>query len=169
MVQIHKLVLSSVIFVIVLLTSANQTNADTVTLTLTDPVQTGTIGTTLSFTGILTNTGTESVLIDTSGLVLDPFTTSQNLIFSAGALTLAPGQSTGEILLFTVTIDPAIAAPSTIIGFFSVGRSSTVDGQLAIQEFSINVEAIPEPMTLLLLGTGLVGVAVRAVRMKRQS
>lgn len=157
----HKLLLPSVISLVVVLASATRTNADQVTLTLTNPTQTGTIGSTLLFTGTITNTGNESVLIDSSGLVVDPFTTTRNLIFSSGALTLAPMQSTGEILLFTVTLDPALNAPSTIIGFFSIGRSSTVDGELAIQQFTINVEPIPEPATLLLLGTGLAAVTLR--------
>lgn len=157
----HKLLLSAVISLAVLLAAATRTKADQVTLTLTNPTQTGMIGSTLLFTGTITNTGTESVLIDSSGLIVDPFTTTRNLIFTSGALTLAPMQSTGEILLFTVTLDPALNAPSTITGFFSVGRSSTVNGELAIEQFTINVEPIPEPATLLLLGTGLAAVALR--------
>lgn len=157
----HKVLPSLVIFFVVVLASATKTSADQVTLTLTNPTQTGTIGSTLLFTGILTNTGSQSVLIDSSGLVVDPFTTTRNLIFTSGALNLAPMQSTGEILLFTVTLDPALNAPSTITGFFSVGRSSTVDGELAIQQFTINVEPIPEPATLLLLGTGLAAFTLR--------
>lgn len=161
MFQLHKLVVSAVILLIVVIASADKVKADSVTLTLTNPTQTGTIGSTLLFTGILTNTGTESVLIDSSSLIVDPFTPTRFLIFTSGALALAPMQSTGEIPLFTVTLDPALNAPSTIIGFFSVGRSSVVGGTLATQGFSINVEPVPEPATLLLLGSGLIAIASR--------
>lgn len=162
----HKLLLSLVIAVLVVLASANQTNADPVTLTQFDAVRTATPGSLLVFTGVLTNTSSETLLINSMTLIVDPFTTTQSVLLSSGAITLSPGQSTGLVTLFTVTIDPTIEAPSTITGFFAAGGASGV-GDFVTQEFSINVEPIPEPATLLLLGTGVAAVALRARNKRR--
>lgn len=134
--------------------------ADTLNLTLTNPIQTGTPNGTLTFDATVSdpiskngtlflngdnfNVSLAGATIDDSGFLLD-FPLSMN-----------PGDTfTGT--LFTVSL-PAVIAPGTYNGFFEIlgGSDPAAQDTLATVNFQITTPAaVPEPGTWLLLGTGL--------------
>ena len=151
---------------VVLLFASVSAFADTVTFTLLNPTQSVTsAGGTLSFNASVsaprTNTGSEDLnslvfnINPPSGLTpnADPF-------LNEFPLTLAPGDSYSD-LLFTLLV-PAGSPVNTYLGSVLLygGPSNSVIGT---QNFSVNVTpsiaVTPEPSSLLLLGTGVAGMA----------
>jgi PEP-CTERM motif len=151
--------------------------ADPLTFTLTNPNQVGTIGTTLTFAGSVTNVAAPAVQIvsgqftfdDGAGtLFLDDSPFLANFLFQ----TVGPGATLGPLDMFTVEI-LAGAAPGTYSGVFSVlydNGTSVLETNLFT--FSVTVQPgapIPEPATILLLGSGLTGIAGLIRRRKRNA
>lgn len=168
-----KLICAVVALCFVFLASKN-VNADPVTFTITNPNQVGTIGSVLTFTGSLTNVAAPTVTIVSDNFNgLPVFLTLDDTPFVVNFLgqSIAGGATLGPLSIFTVTIE-AGAAPGVYNGVFSVLFDS--DGGLGqetnFQTFTVTVLAnteIPEPMTLLLLGSGLAGIAGIKVAKRR--
>jgi hypothetical protein len=147
-------------------------HADTLSLIITTPVQTITAGSTVSFfatvSAPITNTTTLNLVSDVIDKTGDSFTFDDDGFYFGFPLTLSAGESyTG--LLFTATANQNIGI-GLYPGIFSIlgGTQETDQDVLARANFELDVpaSAVPEPGSILLLMTGLPGVAV-LVRSKR--
>ncbi len=143
--------------------------------TLTPADQTGSAGSTLHFTGLLTNTGTTSVFLNgefptfnapPQGLSFD--TTP----FDSGAPTsLAPGTSySGGFFDVSIT---APVAPGTYLGNLTItgGADGSASDTVASSPFSVTVQspaAAPEPAPLAGLGLAALGVGGLLLRARRR-
>jgi hypothetical protein len=143
-------------------------SADTITLNLTNPVQTGAAGSTLSFVATVTaplkNGGAIFLNADNFGSLASPLTGDDDGFFLGFPLSLDPGDSfTG--LLFTISLPPSIVA-GPYLGSFSLlgGADGGAQDLLATVNFTVNAtsapSAVPEPGSVLLLATGLMGLGV---------
>lgn len=156
-----------------LLAQHGTARADMLTVTFLDAELEGTPDDTLAFIGTITaassNTGT--VYLNADALNLNGlFTLDDTPFFINAPLFLAPAQVyTG--VLFTVTVNKA-APIGTYSGVFTILGGDQVDPGALNQisnsaAFAVNV--VPEPASLLLLGSGLIGCAATRRRARRQT
>jgi hypothetical protein len=85
--------------------------------------------------------------------------------------TITAGSTLGPFSVFTVTIE-AGTAPGVYNGVFSVlfDSDAGLNQETNFQTFSITVQplvAVPEPMTLWLLGSGLAGIVSMKLAKRR--
>ena len=141
--------------------------ADPVTLTLTNPNQTGAVGTVLNFTGSLSNVAAPTATIvgdNFNGLPVTLTFDDTPFITNFLGQEIAGGSTLGPLSMFTVTIEDG-AVPGVYDGVFSAFFDSNggTGQETNPQAFSITV--VPEPATLWLSGLGL--VSLLAVRSRR--
>lgn len=170
-----KLVCAVMALCLVFLASKD-VNADPVTFTLTNPNQVGTVGSVLTFMGSLTNVAPPTVTIvgnNFSGLPVTLTLDDTPFVINFLGQSITGGSTLGPLSVFTVTIEVG-TAPGFYNGVFSVFFDS--DGgtgqETNFQTFSVTVlaeagEPIPEPMTLLLLGSGLAGIVTMKFAKRR--
>ncbi|MEJ7713284.1 MAG: PEP-CTERM sorting domain-containing protein [Pyrinomonadaceae bacterium] len=165
-----NLLLQAALLAVLLFLPALSAQADPL-LILTPPDVVGTIGTTIDVYGFVFNTGPSSITVseisasmlgDVFGFQLTTDVFFSNPGFGELGYVLTPGEDTGVIPLFSVVINRFAFQDFAFEGFAFV---VTLDEQLAGAFFTVT--AVPEPATMTLLGTGLVGTLVAARRRRR--
>jgi PEP-CTERM putative exosortase interaction domain len=148
----------------VLLVFGGSAFADTLNLSLANPVQTAAPGSTVSFIATVSapssNAATENLNSDSFN-VDSPLTLDDSGFLLNFPFTLDPGQSFTD-LLFSVDI-PSGTALSSYNGFFSIlgGADGDAMDVLSTVQFQVNVgsaSAVPEPGSIVLLATGFAGM-----------
>ena len=143
--------------------------ADTISLTLSNPTETATPGSTITFTATasapLTNSAT--VFLNSDSFNLDsPLTLDDSGFFNNFPLSLDPGDSfTGELF----AVDIPLNAAGVYNGSFEIlgGADDNTFEVLASVPFQVNVaaqSAVPEPGSLMLFATGTLLLAFCAGR-----
>jgi hypothetical protein len=150
--------------------------AEPVIITITNPNQAGTFGTTFSFSGTITNLNLSPFTFIEARLatvpVGGPFSGDVNPVEVVNLFL--PGLSTTPVIpLFTVTIDRNFQPGTynlvfTIVGLAGNSVIVSPSAPFIITILADEPAAIPEPATLILLGAGLSGLGVIHKRRRRE-
>ncbi len=143
--------------------SASMARADVLNITFDPNGYNALPGTTIGVVGTITNTTGDDVYADQNPVSLPgPFTVDITPFFSTPYPFAAFQSYTG--VLFNVTVAANAANPASYLGIYPLLDSAGVT--LGSANFQVNV--VPEPASMLLLGSGLTGL-VGVIRRKRQS
>src|ERR1700723_791624 len=138
--------------------------ADTIQISFVDPIPVVDSAQPFKdFEVTLTNLdNTDPVFLNADNLNASPNFQANDEFFTNAPIPLNPGQSSGPISLFTLTLEPG-TPPGTYFGtyqlFGGVGTANQFNFDPIGAASFTTVVAAPEPPTLLLTGTMLVGLA----------
>jgi hypothetical protein len=160
--MMKKTALSLSMFLLVVFLPAASAWADTIGLVLSNPVQAGAPGSTLSFDATvsapLSNGATVFLNSDNYGVDIPGGNTIDDSGFLLNfPLSLDPGD-TFSGTLFSVTL-PTDLAIGNYNGFFEILGGTAGDSQDSLATVDFQVDAVPEPNTGVLLTTGFGALA----------
>jgi len=149
--------------------------ADTLTISFDQPVQTGAPGETLAFFGSIFNDTPNTVFLNSDDLTLnDPDLSANDLFFTTVPISLAPqgqpGDSSGDIELFDLILGSSPLDPTAVLsGSYTLVGGVDGDAQDSLGSANVNVvgaaslsSAAPEPSSLCLLLGGLLAIVAIA-------
>lgn len=151
----------------------NTAQAGSIQISLSQSALSGTAGSTLTFDATLTNSSTSTVFLngDSSTTVLPGLVVSDNPFLTNAPLSLAAGASSGPFSIFTVTIATGTAPGTYTLNDFTIlgGATGTDLNAVGSTNFTVTVlSPVPEPGTLVLVGSGLLGLAIkRQIKIKQ--
>ena len=143
----------------ILLWSAVICHAATININLTPPLLSGFPGSTVTFSGTLTNTTASTVFLNFAGINLSGGFTPADLdtgpFFANAPLSLAAGESTPRIGLFAIDI-PNPFADGPYQGTFTVLGGLNANAQNTLGSANFTVQVVPEPCSVALVGMAFV-------------
>ena len=133
--------------------------ADTIGIVFDNASQTGSPGDTLQFFGTLTNTGSDTVFLNSDDINLSGFPPAAiNDMFANTPLSLDPGTNSGDIELFDVTIQTGFPGSINPGDYTLTGGGNFDQNIIGTADFSVKVtgvSTVPEPSYRLFLILGI--------------
>jgi len=138
-------------------------HADSIDITLMQSSQSGLAGTSVTFDATITNmTGGTIFLNGDSATTSTSFlTVNDNPFLNNAPLSLAAGASSGPFALFSVFIAPGTPSGNYSFNTFSISGGTSNVAFNTVGSAQFNVAVTPEPGTLVLLASGLLGVGLK--------
>ena len=171
--SLKRSTLIAVALTAICLGAASRTNADPLVLTVDNPNPTVTAGTWVTFTGTLTNSTLLAFDIQGFGISHAPglinfgdIAVPSNFLTDPGPMSTVSGGILS--VLISPTIEPgSYFAMVNVNGIFADGSSGIASYELNITV--ANPDPVPEPSSMLLLGTGLFSAGALVRRYRKRS